>query len=60
MKITPYSARIGLATMMMQRGFTETEIYDFGAWARLKSASAMSGYVRMSLEKRVRLVKNKI
>ena len=52
-KITPYSARIGLATMMLQRGLSESDIYDFGAWARPRSASAMHGYIRLPERRKV-------
>ena len=54
-KHTTYSARIGLATMMLQRGLKESNVHDFGAWARPKSKSAMMGYVRMSLEDKIKL-----
>lgn len=56
-KITAYSARIGLPTMMLERGLSETMVYDFGAWARPKSSSAMMGYSRMSLANKVRMVR---
>ena len=54
-KITTYSARIGLPTMMLARGLSETMVYDYGAWARPSSSAAMMGYCRMSLEDRILL-----
>lgn len=55
LKITAYSARIGLATMMLQRGLSETDVYDYGAWARPTSASSMSGYARMPMKNKIKI-----
>ena len=54
-KITQYSARIGLATMMIQRGLKEANVYDYGAWTKPTSKAAMFGYVRMSMEEKIKL-----
>ena len=54
-KLTTYSARIGMATMMLQRGLKEASVYDYGAWVRPKSKSAMMGYVRMTLEDKIKI-----
>ena len=52
-KITPYSARIGMATMLLQRGLSEADIYDYGAWSRPASSSAMFGYIRLPIRRKI-------